>query len=1463
MWAGIRNHLSIPLSVAIVAVSLVGLLPSGANAGVAPPLVVDSLRDEVDANPGDGQCDTGGAGTPSNVCTLRAAVMEANASSDTTTILLPEGVIQLTLHGANEDAAATGDLDILQSTTIIGESQGGSIIDAHKLVYEPKDQLQDEPPDRVFHVVNGVNLTLETLTARRGKAAPGPDDPVGCGSTYNGSPLVCDGGGVYLEGVGASLNLDGARLKSNQAEQEGGAIYVEGNDSTIDMDAATLDANRGQFGGGAIYVEGSNATIDIFDSLIGGEKALSRRVQLGNRTDGSGGAIHLAGAAPTVDIEQTSFRNNSAAQHGGALYVADTAIPATINVTDSLVSENVAENQGGGIWLSAAADPDLTITGTEITANHAQSTGGGLYVGTVATADVTITDSKVTRNKGDSGGGGVYYSSAGTLNITDSTFSNNVAPNGGGLYHDDGTATVEGSTFNLNHVDSSGGAIYNNDVLDLTNATLSENSADNPNQAGAGLFNTATGDADLLNVTINKNHGEVGGMNVEMRGLGIFNAGPETAVTVENTIVANSRNGTNCDDADEVDDVVDSQGGNISDDLSCDFDHPSDQEDTEPMLKPLRDNGGDTKTHMPRNGSPAIDQGTSNCPAVDQRDVPRPQDGDGDKTAQCDVGSVEKVAGEDDPASPPPGFDYYVDTDEDSTVCDTNECSLRGAIIAANADPGTDTIYLPSDTYELTIEGTYEDGSATGDLDVTDDLRITGEGREESVIDAKTLRDEGAVEDSDRVFHVPGDLEDGVSLTLNNLQVTGGRSEVAGGGNGVCDNDCNGGGVYVQNNGSELILVDVFLFDNRTHYSGGGVYLGGNGTTLTIEHSQLAGNRAQSSDPEEVLVGGGAIYARGNGAVVNITNSVIGGTVPSAESGRRQAHSNVASDDGGGGGLYVRGNGIEVNIKGSQFLENIADTAGGGAIHIAGNDPKVTVQNARFEDNDSSDWAGGAIYVAPGQERDLTFRKTTFRRNQANNDGPGGAFFVDEETGTSLLIDNSRFEDNKADASGAGIFWDDDSGAGTGLTVTDTWFRGHRTSTQGNDERSTSGGTALVLADGTATLNRVEISDGETESNGSALTNFGDLTMTNTTVSGNLAQGEDTDADTNGIRDGGAVHNLGDMTILNSTFSNNESIYDTQSSPTPGQRVFADADHIYNGGTLRIKNSIVANGSYSEDSDEHGANCFAATDIQSQGHNIEDQNDCDFNSSGDRRNQDPRLGPLANNGGPTRTHRLLKNSPAIDSANNSGCPGVDQRGENRPEDGDKDGNDRCDKGAFEVKGPGEPPTCPGFANSDLNQIVGTNADDVLNGTNKPDIICGKAGKDTIRGLDGDDILLGQTGADKIFGGGGDDRIRANLGGDTVDAGSGNDRVGLGSGGDDVLLGPGRDQAKGHPGNDVIAGEGGKDRINGEEGDDKVRGNGGDDNLRGGGGSDTLNGGADRDKCEAGAQAGDTEVSCEE
>lgn len=155
------------------------MLPPGVY--TAPPtaeaadeiFVVNSTADVVDATPGDGICATAGS-----VCTLRAAVQEANALAGAQTITLPDTsgtpyVVSLT--STQEDAAATGDLDIIGSVTIPGDCPGGCIISV-------APDGSGYGIDRAVHIHAGM-VTFPNLRIEDGSAVNG-DSTYGAGTAY-------------------------------------------------------------------------------------------------------------------------------------------------------------------------------------------------------------------------------------------------------------------------------------------------------------------------------------------------------------------------------------------------------------------------------------------------------------------------------------------------------------------------------------------------------------------------------------------------------------------------------------------------------------------------------------------------------------------------------------------------------------------------------------------------------------------------------------------------------------------------------------------------------------------------------------------------------------------------------------------------------------------------------------------------------------------------------------------------------------------------------------------------------------------------------------------------------------------------------------------------------------------------------------------------------------------------------
>ncbi|MDA1013349.1 MAG: hypothetical protein O3A00_02725 [Planctomycetota bacterium] len=159
-----------------------------------------------------------------------------------------------------------------------------------------------------------------------------------------------------------------------------------------------------------------------------------------------------------------------------------------------------------------------------------------------------------------------------------------------------------------------------------------------------------------------------------------------------------------------------------------------------------------------------------------------------------------------------PSFASDADTEVEVTNLDTPDFTpgdgyiadefgrqtLRAAVDEANANGDADTFTLVSGTYTLTRQGRNEDLNGLGDLDVREDLTITGAGVGVTFIDADLI---------DRVFHV----HPGVSLTLNDMTLRGG--------------DADRGGA-ILNEGS-LVLNNVQITGNTVTSEGGGIYNAG------------------------------------------------------------------------------------------------------------------------------------------------------------------------------------------------------------------------------------------------------------------------------------------------------------------------------------------------------------------------------------------------------------------------------------------------------------------------------------------------------------------------------------------------------------------------------------------------------------------------------------------------------------
>ena len=242
--------------------------------------LVDSTSDTADAVLADGLC-----ADADGFCTLRAAVQEANATAGADDITLPAETYTLTIAGAAEDAAATGDLDVLEELTITGAGAGVAIIDANGL-------------DRAIHVDASTTLNLIGVTIANGAAG------------------TESGGAIHNSGV---LTIAGSDISGNSAS-DGGGISSSG---TATIVSSTISGNTAPNDGGGIFNSG---TLAILTSTISG-----------NGADWGGGIRNTNG---TVTIENSTIVANTATSRAGGIYGATPAADATL--AGSILAENIA-----------------------------------------------------------------------------------------------------------------------------------------------------------------------------------------------------------------------------------------------------------------------------------------------------------------------------------------------------------------------------------------------------------------------------------------------------------------------------------------------------------------------------------------------------------------------------------------------------------------------------------------------------------------------------------------------------------------------------------------------------------------------------------------------------------------------------------------------------------------------------------------------------------------------------------------------------------------------------------------------------------------------------------------------------------------------------------------------------------------------------------------------------------------
>ena len=673
------------------------------------------------------------------------------------------------------------------------------------------------------------------------------------------------------------------------------------------------------------------------------------------------------------------------------------------------------------------------------------------------------------------------------------------------------------------------------------------------------------------------------------------------------------------------------------------------------------------------------------------------------------------------------GVEDFGDDDNETDVTLTN-VTLSGNSIA-EAMPGNGG-GLHSGGGDVVVMGGSVTGNAAvegGGLWASGTLNVSGG----TVVDGNTATGDDADQGGGGLYN------EGGMMTVTDVTISGNAATGASGSGGgvftngmgtlaisssaIDENAANRAGGGVEVNGGTVTLTDTDFDQNTTgsapgnggalHVTSGDVTATGGevtgntaasegggfwnnaGFTMTVDGTSFSGNEAQGAMADN---GGGALY--NNGGALIVMNATIDDNAATGASGSgggvlntgvlqitESTVSNNRANRAGGGIEDAGGLVILEDVTVSDNSIDVAAPGNGGGLHSGGGD--VIVISGSFTGNTAVEggglWTNGELVITSTGEDEDEGEPTVISGNTATGDdatnGGGGLY---AESGADVTVAFARITDNAATGtagSGGGVFVAD--GASVAVVLGEVSM--NRANRAGGgfevaDDPATEAETVLLLGGVTVRSNAIDTPApgnggglhiggagsaeiegstfaGNTAAEGAGLwvSAAGSLELSLSTVSGNAATG-----DGGGVYDdgpGGSI-SLASVTVADNSASGNGGGLLSQS---------ADGDSFSFMNTIVGANVAVGSGD----------DCFGTFD--SGDYNlVEDTDGCTITGDTDNNvtGQDPMLGPLADNGGPTLTRALMDDSPAIDAGMTDFD--VDQRGFARA-----DGQD--DIGAFE------------------------------------------------------------------------------------------------------------------------------------------------------------------------------------
>ncbi len=806
-------------------------------------------------------------------------------------------------------------------------------------------------------------------------------------------------------------------------------------------------------------------------------------------------AIRLGSARPSRAVLHSRLRRRPDLE-----VLEDRRLLAQIvvnNPTDSPVSGETDLRQAIAAAVSGDAITfDATVFATPQTITLGQA-NGQLEIETSLT--ITGPAAEVTVSGG--GKSRVFEVDSGvTASLSGLTITGGSTGFGGGGVSNYGNVTLTGCTVSGNSA-GEGGGVLNDGTAMLTSCTVSGNSASD----GGGLNNYTFGQATLIGCTISGNTAGAYGGGLDITG----------ELLIGDSIVA----GNTAAKGPDISGGIADKGYNLigNDAGGSGFTASTDQLNQAADLAPLGDYGGPTPTMPLLPGSPAIGTGTANGTMTDQRGLPL-------DSPKPDIGAFQ--------TNP-----LAVNTTLDGVGSPSGDLSLRQAVNLADVLGAAATISFDPTAFSqaqtiILTQGQLELKDAGGAETITGPaagLTISGGGHS-------------------RVFEV----DKGVTASLSGLTITGGSAGSGGGvlnygtvtltGCTVSGNSAGDGGGLDNYTFGTATLTGCTISGNSSEIAGGGLD-NGSGGTATLVGCTVSGNTAGAY--------GGGLEITGE---LTIGDSIVAGntaaTGPDVSGGisTDQGYNLIGNDAGGSGFTGPHDQACTTDSPIDPLLAPLGDYGGPtptmpllpGSPAIGTGAALGQTADQRGLPLDSPKPDIGAFQTNPltvnttldgggSPSGDLSLRQAL---NLADVLGAAATISFDPTAfsqAQTIILTQGQLE--LKDAGGAETI----TGPAAGLTISGG---GHSRVFEVDKgvTASLSGLTitdGLVLGNGGGVLNYGAVSltgctiSGNSASSGGGVSNYGTVTLTGCTVSGNSAS------------DGGGVLNNGTVTLTGCTVSGN------------------------------------------------------------------------------------------------------------------------------------------------------------------------------------------------------------------------------------------------------------------------------------------------------------------------------------